>query len=174
MREQREKSVSRVPILVAAGLTLDPMSALRISRPSRERHLTRIPPILTHNATARPSVQLDGNPSHLQSTSALLLISRYSCLAALPFLHDPFPVAHPVNTPSHRPEILPQSPPHPPGLEPNESISMSPVSAYAEVLMQIYAPASVRDVRWIPVQWSRSVSRWRYSCELGLRPGGDL
>jgi hypothetical protein len=26
---------------------------------------------------------------------------------------------------------------------------MSPVSAYAEVLMQIYAPASLRDVRWV-------------------------
>lgn len=62
LREKREKSASRVPILVA-GLTLDPMSALRISRPSRERHLTRIPPILTHNATARPSVQLDGIPA---------------------------------------------------------------------------------------------------------------
>lgn len=59
---ERKKSASRVPILVA-GLTLDPMSALRISRPSRERHLTRIPPILTHNATARPSVQLDGIPA---------------------------------------------------------------------------------------------------------------
>lgn len=68
------------------------MLALRISRPSRERRLIRIPPILTRNATARPSVQLNGIPA-IYSTSALLLISRYSCLAALPFLHDPFTVA---------------------------------------------------------------------------------
>lgn len=141
-----------------------------IPRTSFDSHPTD-PNAQRHSPSIRPTRR---HPSHLHSTSALLLISRYSCLAALPFLHDPFPVVPPVNTPSHRPEILPQSPPLPPGLEPNESISMSPVSAYAEVLMQIYAPASVRDVRWIPVQWSRSGSHWRYSCELGLRPGGDL
>lgn len=83
-----------------------------IPRTSFDSHPTD-PNAQRHSPSIRPTRR---HPSHLHSTSALLLISRYSCLAALPFLHDPFPVAPPVNTPSHRPEILPQSPPHPPWL----------------------------------------------------------